>query len=199
MSKREEKVFEFAGASVTTNENVYVGKMWETVYDDDGRFTMETKHTYEHKEDEEGKSFKYKYVISGYVVDEERGDSSIDLQLAVLPDSMCEESRAKVAQCMGWEEGCGWELGARDVAEYGLGVHVGSELYDFKGSGYHLLDKKETKHVIKSICLVLGAIDSLRGFKLDSAYNKLGTTGWDVIEECLTGKDAIRASLGLVK
>jgi hypothetical protein len=198
MSIREEKVYSFAGASVRTNKNVYVGKMWETMYDDDGRFTLETKNTYEHKDDEEGKSFKYKYVISGYVVDEEKGDANIDLFLAVLPESMCEESRAKVASCMGWEEGCGWELGARDVADYGLGVRIDSEIYDFKGDGYHIFDKKETKHIIKSICLVLGAIDGLRGFSMDKAYNRIGTTGWDVIEECLTGRDAIRASLGIV-
>jgi hypothetical protein len=198
MSKREEKVFSFAGTSVRTNKNVYVGKMWETVYDDDGRFTLETKNTYNH-EDEEGGSFKYKYVISGYVVDEEKGEAQIDLQFAVLPESMCEESREKVASCMGWEEGCGWELGARDVADYGLGVRIDSEIYDFKGDGYHLFDKKETKHIIKSICLVLGAIDGMRGFSLDKGYNALGTTGWNVIEECLTGKDAIRASLRLIQ
>jgi len=39
----------------------------------------------------------------------------------------------------------------------------------------------------------------MRGFYLDRAWNMIGTTGWDILKECVLGKDAIGASLDRIK
>ncbi len=76
------------------------------------------------------------------------------------------------------------DLSQVDVIEHGFGVRMGEQVL---GSN---VDKIKTELADQS-----EAAAGLIGFYLDRAWNQIGTTGWDSLNEILNGKSAIQETL----
>lgn len=58
---------------------------------------------------------------------------------------------------------------------------------------------KKITDKLNDIATVVDTIDAMRGFYLDKAWNRMGTTGWDSLHEMVEGKDAIFATINRYK
>lgn len=151
-----------------------------------------TKKTYNHEED--GLNFKYKYVVrvedlyelSG--CDEHKGKFAINLYLVPTTDSMNESVLSRVKLSCGIDDDD--ELNVADIISYGLGANILSEIVP----NCRYIDGTKVNEKLLAIANLLETIDSMRGFFLDRAWNRIGTTGWDVLKEMIHGIDYIESS-----
>jgi len=182
----------FAGMS--TNAQQDYTSLFDVVCWSDDIFCLLSKELFTHEED--GYTFNYRYAIhvrdySDCFTDselEEMGYSGyIDLCLVV--DAASLSAKAKESICGGDD----LTPNAVDIIEYGFGVSMSGESINLEGTEWEkqsaLVDKLNTlSH------LVFG-INSMRGFYLDRRLNGIGTTGWDVIHQCLHDVDMFQAPL----
>lgn len=178
-------------------------------YNDDGRLTLLSKETYRHEE--EGLAFDYRYVIQAVDMCRaaaESGTIYIDLYLVPEPKDWCEDSLKKAAVTYGWEkeprEEILKQMRPQDGIENGYGVLVGRDEvgYDPEEHDEGFYDVLENEDALKTINAAASAVqfyDNTRGFVLDKFQNRIGTTGWDTLNECLNGKDKIQAGLERIK
>lgn len=187
------KKLEFAENVATVNGKAKSFKrMFPICTDWESEIYYETKRTYTHEED--GLNFKYKYAVRVEDLYELTGDEDykgkfeIGLYLVPSEDSMNESVRNRV------KESCGLEgddrLYVSDIISYGLGVCLLNETV----SNCRYIEGTKVKGKLAAIANLLEMIDSMRGFYLDRAWNRIGTTGWDVLNEMINGKDYIQSS-----
>lgn len=174
-------------------------------YNDDGQLTLLSKEMFHHEEP--GLIFDYRYVITALDMQAAVGEGNtigIELYLVPEPKDWCEASLRKAAVSYGWEkesrESILQRMRPQDAIENGYAVLVGRDTvtYDpavYEDGFYNVLDNKDVAEKINTAASIVAFYDATRGFVLDSFQNRVGTTGWDVLEDCLHGKDMIQTGL----
>lgn len=179
MAKRE------FGGMITEIEDIKWEEHFEEIYDDgSSTVILQSKETFEHRED--GLNFDYKYLIE--IADLiEWGSESEDIVISVflVPslDSLHKEHREAVT----------FGLTEDDPVDYldvyygeGIGVPIGEK--STPREDIELLEIEGVVEVLKDISAVYKGLDNLRGFYLDRGWNKLGTTGWDSLQHYIHNK-----------
>lgn len=62
----------------------------------------------------------------------------------------------------------------------------------YEDRGYPIEDIEETMYKIANF---IEPVDLIRGFYLDRYINKIGSTGWDLIFNCVDGESFIKRTL----
>ena len=76
-----------------------------------------------------------------------------------------------------------------DVAEYGISVRMADEyLEGIKEDKYNLDDIEAVRERIEAITATYESVNILRGFYLDRSWNRMGTTGWDTLNNAINGE-----------
>lgn len=174
-------------------------------YNDDGQLTLLSKETYRHED--EGLDFGYRYVVTALDMRRAAGEGNVvwvQLYLVPEPGSWCEESLRKAATAYGWEKepvaSILEKMWPQDAIENGYGVLFGRDHVEYDPQAhdegfYDVLDNRDVKNMVDAAASAVGLYDNTRGFSLDKFQNRIGSTGWDVLNECLHGRDMIRAGL----
>lgn len=178
-------------------------------YNDDGELKLLSKQTYRHEE--EGLTFDYRYVITATDLRRTSGEGSdiyIELYLTPEPKDWCEASLISAATAYGWEkepkEEILQKMRPQDAIENGYAVLFGrdSVKYDpevYDEGFYDVLGNEDVVKKINAAASLVQFYDYTRGFGLDKYQNRIGSTGWDTLDECLNGKDKIQAALNRMK
>ena len=174
-------------------------------YNDDGQLTLLSKKTFHHEEP--GLDFDYRYTITAVDMQRAAGEGStvwIQLYLVPEPKDWCRESLLKASVAYGLEKEPEDKIleamRPQDGIENGYGVLFGRDCVDYgpdnEGEGlYDVLENKDVKDKVNAAASAVAFYDNTRGFALDKYQNRIGSTGWDVLTECLRGKDKIQAGL----
>ena len=64
---------------------------------------------------------------------------------------------------------------------------------------FRSLENKDVLEKVNAAASAVAFYDGTRGFALDRYQNRIGSTGWDTLNECLHGKDKIKAGLERLK
>lgn len=142
----------------------------ERYFESDNAF-FETKETFHHEED--GLVFDYKYIIEAVWC-----DGSIFYGLYLVPDakSLAPEKLTSVAKCSGIEED---EVDYYDIFSYGINILVGN---------YEDKDCEDIKEdIINLIANIYTFVDGMFGFYMDKIQNRIGTSGWDMLNDYING------------
>jgi hypothetical protein len=177
------KEFTFGGITVFQLDDM--SNKLECVYDDDDEILLLTTKTYRHRE--ENLNFDYKYGISAFnmmsITDDEQftEDNAFDVSiyLIVSPTSLDKELKEDIKKSIGGY--CDYQ----DIYSYGLGVRLLNDNHSMN----------DIEEFIYKVGNVIKTLDNLRGFFLDKPMNKIGSTGWDMIFNCLDGESYITRAL----
>ena len=161
----------------------------DCIFDSDDEIILLTKKTYKHEE--ENLSFEYKYAVSAvdmrFIEDEQFTEDNafgIEIYLVVAPTSLHKDVIEKIKEIT--DGYCEYQ----DILQYGLGVRM---LYENKG--YPVENIEETMYKIANF---IEYVDTLRGFYLDKPINRIGSTGWDIIFNCVDGESFIKRTIGRI-
>lgn len=204
---REEKM-SFLGYSPVTPQTIGLWKDdFEEIYNDAGELYLLSKETYTSEDDGEFPEFKYKYGLKCIDMRAFGSDESnivIELLMVILPEYICESTKTKLLESFGADEVTEFDMMSGSCC---YSVYFGSEYvaydpenlpdewYDYY---YNLLDNIELQGMLNVAAAVIRAIDSMRGFFLDNAWNKIGTCGWDTLKEIILGEDQLKASIARI-
>lgn len=178
-----EKIFDIEILSGLENhDEIFEG------YCDTDSAQFATKKTYVHDfsdEDEDEPRFDYKYVATA-----DWTEDGILYALYLVPTGewLCEKKRKSVADFVGRDEN---EIDVCDIQSYGLSILCGSELI----KGLEEVDES----VFDRIASVVDFYDRTLGYTLDKYVNRIGTTGWDILDDALNGVDFVKATLDRYK
>lgn len=182
--------------------------LFEVTYNDDGSLYLTSKESYEYNED--GTYYRYRYCIHAmdlYMLSEPDATGSeiyIKIFSFIEPEYWCDETMMEAARMNGWEEYSREELNgimnAQDAVSNGLDVLVETDTIpysfeEFEDGVYDILECKDAVEAINVAASSIEFYDATSGFIMDRAMNGVGTTGWDVMNQALTGKDAIETSI----
>ena len=53
--------------------------------------------------------------------------------------------------------------------------------------------------MLDTITTCIYILDAQRGYWLDDVFNQIGTSGWDLLRDLLTGKDWLKASIDRIR
>lgn len=187
---------EFGGVSTTSRAKSFK-KMFDTICEYDSESYYESKKTYRHEEDDF--TFDYKmvvrvedfYELSG----EEEYKDKLFFELLMVPTTKYfnKNKLENIAHSSCLEDIS--EVNNYDIVSYGCGAGLGSEMV----GGIRSWRSKKITDKLNDIATVVDTIDAMRGFYLDKAWNRMGTTGWDSLHEMVEGKDAIFATINRYK
>ena len=159
----------------------------ENVYDADNEIIMLTKKTYEHRE--EGLNFDYKYAIKAFDMYSATGDEQfeenpfyIEVCLVVSPTSLDNDFIESI------EKSTDGYCEYQDIIQLGYGVRL---LYD-NDLGFPVEGIEEKMYEIANL---IDPLDGIRGFYLDNPINRIGSTGWDMIWNCVSNESFIKRAL----
>jgi hypothetical protein len=142
-----------------------------------------SKNVYHHDlEDDPKDNFNYRYAIEAYY-SEENDETYYYLMLIPTFGSLSAKRQADVRDMVGMDETD--TPNEIDVHDYGIQIIMGRE--NVKG--------QYDKSVVDKIASVVDVIDRMRGFYLDKAQNRLGSTGWDMLDDYINGNDFLKATL----
>ncbi len=180
----------FAGVKAF-KQDLSVHKEWDEIEYGDEKFYM-TKKEFEHIEqceecvdnkrptsyicsDENCLNYKYRYIIRetdlyNITMDDQYEDKyEVTLYMVVSPESLCNERKEEVNSSMD-------RVDYISIVEYGTcSIMLGNEVISEEALERNVLAAKEAVRLI----------DSMRGFYLDRAVNRLGTDGWHIIRYAL--------------
>ena len=146
----------------------------ESDYDND---LFLTKETFKHSEP--GLAFSYKYGFRVFEIDD--GRYATELFMAILPSSMCKAKREEIAAFCGIEE-----------SQVTLDDAIGTVMCATIPFAQETVEADKLDEAKDGAASALPCFNSLRGFYLDRAVNRIGVTGWDLIKEAKGKiKDAI--------
>lgn len=181
--------FKFGGLSVRALEDV--SEDMRILYDNGDEILMITKKTYEHREEE--MNFDYKYLIHAIDMYEATGDSMYDeeepfhihVSMVVAPNSLHPNAVESIKDSS--DGYCDY----LDIYEYGFSVTMleDDKLYPAKG----------IEELMYNVAYFIPIIDSMRGFHLDKSWNRMGSTGWDTLKECVSNESVITKALNRFK
>ena len=157
-------------------QNVY-DKFEEDFFESDHAFFV-SKETFTHEDD--GLNFDYKYAIEA---DYCEGKIFYMLNLVPCANSLNKAKLESVASCSGVDES---EVNIYDICAYGCSVMMGCESVE---------SEDVDEHYLNVIASVFESVDRLRGFYLDKYVNRIGNTGWDLLDDFVNGKDYISKAL----
>ena len=171
----------FQDAHLTVIENEFDLKREMDDYDDITFYL--SKRVYQHDLDPDFK-FEYQYGVEAYRYEDEK-DHTIHTfyTLYLIPTfkSLCANRQKDVLSNVGDEE----NPNTMDVFDYGMTIVLCREN----------TEGEYDKSVMDKIASVIDHIDSFRGFYLDMAQNRIGTTGWMELDDFINDKDSIKATL----
>lgn len=153
---------------------------------DDTEVYMSDK-LYEHPELGEDiiDNFAYRYAIEAYEFTDDDNNPVTYYTLYLVPafKSLSEKRKNDVIDFVGVE--APEYVTETDVMDYGMSIVMGRESYP--GS--------YDKAVMDKIASIVDCIDGLRGFYLDKAQNRVGTSGWDMLGDFLKDEDFMKKTL----
>lgn len=179
-------------------------------YSDDGYLYLVSKKQYEHEAEENLlPHFTYHYYLEAVDMLRATADESqarVILQLYMAPDARYwHASKVKdVMKANGWED---WEpddvrkaVTCQDAIEAGCVIPFLRDIVEYDATEYDegfydILDCQEAKAKLDAAAACLEAFDSLSGFQMDAAKNRIGTTGWEILEATLNGTDPYQPAL----
>lgn len=166
----------------------------EVLNDAYSQMFYQSKRVFKHEE--EGLNFNYRYCIEVINMDAWTGDDSGEamIMLKMVPelDSLCGKMRNSVLESCGLEAD---DCTSFDVSSYGCNIGFGDCTVDLGDNCMCMDECPELLEKLDTIASVFEPIDSLRGFYLDRAVNRIGTTGWDMLDDFINGKDFLQATL----
>ena len=190
--------YEFGSLS-TTREGINFYEHFELFYDNDYEQFYLSKREFTHEE--EDFNFNYKYAISVKDLAEYTGEPSpisIELAIVVSPDSLCDKTRDSIADSSDWSsEDLDSDWKYYDIYSY---MPITMDTVELPNdSGKAIEDIEELTYLLDSIGAVYECVDSLRGFYLDRPWNRIGSTGWDLLKEFVLGESFIKTTIGRYK
>ena len=161
---------------ITPSKIESVDNSFDCILDDSERMEFLSKNEYHHTDD--GLNFDYRYLITANLYadyDEDDKDAwYVTLHLVPSPQSLCDEKAESVCNCCGVDRG---ELTHSDINDYGCVVDVASDK----------TSEQDPQQLIDLAATIAPMVDGLRGFFLDKRVNLIGTTGWDILQNCVNG------------
>ena len=177
---------------------------FEEFYNDDGELVAFSKEVYEHGFDfEDYYKFKYKLCISAiamnnFLADDEEGHNDIHIELSIvpLPEYLNAEVKDGIADCMGTEE-----IDVYDIYSYGGCPRLDHDTLTLNDDAafYDITANEDAVRMLDACATVCESINNLRGFYLDRAWNLIGSTGWDLLDNLINGKDFIQSAMDRYK
>ena len=174
-----------------------VDDLFDCIRDADYEVIFVTKETYEHRED--GLNFDYKFAIraeNAYELTGEPEDENVwHLEVMLIPtvDSLLPNEQKELQDRVG-EDG---EPSIIDLIDAGSYVEFGFEAVKVdpdKGYDAVMCPKYD------EAASVIDIMNAMRGFYLDKAWNRIGSTGWDILNSLVgDGKDFISAAFDRMK
>jgi len=182
---------EIFGIKTDADNNKFEDK-FDTLYDDYGAF-FESKEVFHHEDET---SFDYKYCVEVIDLADACGEEKYGIELAVVPmfNSLCEEQKKSILDCCCMSED---EVTTKDIHQVGTSVMIG-----YTDVPNECKPWDECEGVVKAldaIANVFESINRLRGFYFDRAVNKIGTTGWDLIDSFINGSNWFKTTLDRYK
>lgn len=175
----------------TSRENMKdFSEHFEEIFCDESA-TFLSKKEFLHEED--GLTFKYKYSVKvidlyDYIGESEDEPIVISLELLVSPDSLNKEQSDSIKSLYGFEDEQDYELTYYDVQDSGNGILMATEEIETDRE-LDFLEEVERTDRLNAIASVYEIIDSMRGFYLDKAWNRIGTNGWDLVHTLVFNED----------
>lgn len=198
----------FLGYSPATPQVIGLWKdSFEEIFNDAGQLYLLSKEVYTSEDDGEIPEFKYKYGIKCTDMRAFSSDESnivIELLMVILPEYICESTKTRFLESFGTDEVTEFDMMSESCFS---SVRFGSECVNYDPANLpdewydyydNPLDNIELQGMLNVAAAVLRAIDSMRGFFLDNAWNKIGTCGWDTLKEILLGEDQLKASIARI-
>ena len=186
--------YEFANVS-TELEDLQLDDRVENNYNDGDRWLLWSKDTYKCYLGEDEKPVEFKLVVQADDLYGLCGDKSckgkVEVELFLVPlAKCCNEATLKKANS---DEGRPTD--EQDLFDYGCRVLMGRMSLDGI-EDEEPLETEKVKHTVHSSVAVFSAFGGMCGFYLDRYQNRIGSTGWDYLEEwCGDGSDACTAAL----
>jgi len=181
---------EFGGVSAYM-EKVDFDEHFEEYYNNNAdRIVYFSRKTFRHEE--EDLTFNYKYAIVVTDVGAYTGDGydPIVVELLLVPsfNDLTEENKNNIRDCYGYGDD---EISEKwlwmDVLDYSFAVKIGEESVSNPSEDERdeWINSEPIKAILESAVAVYEVVDSLRGFYLDKAWNRIGTTGWDILNNAI--------------
>lgn len=174
--------------------------LFEEYYNDGGELVAFSKKVYEHGFDfEDYYKFKYRLCIkvmamSEFLADDEEGHNDIhfELSLVPLPEYLNAKVKGDIADSMGVEE-----IDVYDIVSYGCCPYLDRDTLtlDDDTEVYDVTENEDVIRMLDACATVCESINNLRGFYLDRAWNLIGSTGWDLLDNLINGEDFIQKAL----
>ena len=195
-----EYTLKFGSVSAMENDKKNWTDLFEEYYNDCGELVAFSKEVYEHGfDDEDYYKFKYKLCIkvmamSEFVAEDEDGHNDVhfELSLVPLPEYLNSKIKDEIADCMGVEE-----IDVYDIVSYGCCPYLDRDCLTLNDDAelYNVTESEEVIRMLDACATASGTINSLRGFYLDRAWNMIGNTGWDLLDNMINGEDWIKKAL----
>lgn len=148
-----------------------------------------SKEVYKHREDD-GLDFDYRYLIAVMDMGQITGEEEVCITLAIVPEKniLHQKTIDGMLVCLGVNDIS--ELEPTDIAEYGLNVMFGEQTFT-----YQEFEENEKRILDLAAMVAEDCCEMLFGFYMDKHLNRIGTTGWDMAESWLTGKNPFEAAI----
>lgn len=191
-----EYTLKFGGTSAMEKDRKKWSDLFEEYYNDAGTLIAFSKETYDHDPNcEDYYQFKYKLCIKGesmaaFLADDEEGhnDVHIELLLVPLPEYIHSSKRKDIADCMGTEE-----IDLYDIVSYGCCPYLDRDCVTLNDDAdfYDITENEKIVRALDACATTAYVNNNLRGFCLDRTWNLIGSTGWDLIDEMITGSSFV--------
>lgn len=149
------------------------------------------KKEFEHEEGD--LTFKYRYVITIIDMEEITGEDlpvTIELSLVVAPTSMTLERQKDIAYTNGMEDEEDYTPSFEDAVMDGTGIVFRADAVEnVEGD---MLEDERVQRILEEIATTYETVDGMRGFYLDRPWNRIGTTGWDMLEHLVLGEELFK-------
>lgn len=172
--------------------------LFDTVRDSDDEVVLVSKETYHHKEDDGSLDFDYKYVIHAENIGEMTGEPEdenkwgIELKLVPMPKSLLTNELSDTAELHDEDED---DVEIIDLVDDGKGVQMGFTTVPNVTNYDAVMPAK-----FDEAATAVDTINAMRGFYLDRAWNRIGSTGWDLLHHWVgDGRDFIGAAFDRMK
>ena len=184
------KEFKVFGMTVNVDKYIHAEDEFDVLreidtYDEESLYL--SKKIYKHDCDDD-LLFSYQYMIQSYTFYETEKTSTIYyLYLVPLFRSLSQKKRDSIKDysCLSQDD----KPTTEDVFSYGCSIIMASETHE----GEFDID------VINNIANTVPFIDRMRGFYIDKYQNRLGSTGWDMLNDYIKDIDAFKATFDRYK
>jgi hypothetical protein len=105
--------------------------------------------------------------------------------------SLCSAARHDILEYICGENS--YPINAADIIENTFPIIFAGEKINIQPDGW--TEQCDITDKCSTISALLHGMDALRGFYLDRYVNRIGTTGWDCVRQCVCGTDPFRAAL----